>query len=221
MRKHSFNYIELLIVLAVIGILISLIFPSLKRSRIISYRSICQSNLRQAGIAHALYAYSHDKHFPVIHKGTGYRHMMGTDGDNIPYEQRPLNHVMDTRPFSECPADAGHPMFEIDNVYSEWGSSYTTPWNKNLYAIGYMSHSKKPKTIDAYEFSDKKIIMGDHPYWANREWTDPRSQWHWNGEQRRTNILFLDMHVDFFTFPREYDSFPQDEPLDPDRWNFY
>ncbi|MCM8541458.1 MAG: type II secretion system GspH family protein [Lentisphaeraceae bacterium] len=221
MKTKAFNFIELLIVIAVIGILISLIFPSLKKSRVVSYKSVCQSNLRQAGIAHALYAYSHDKSFPVISKGSGYRHMMGRSGDNVPFEERPLNSVMDTRKFSECPADVGHPMFEIDNVFSEWGSSYTTPWNKDLYGIGYMSHSKTPKSLDSYEFSDKKIIMGDHPYWANREWNDPRSQWHSNSEFRQTNLLFLDMHVNFFTFPPEYNSFPQDEPLDPERWGFY
>lgn len=221
MIKRYFNFVELLIVLAVIGIMISLIFPSLKKSRIVSYKSICQSNLRQAGIAHALYAYAHDKHFPVLENGSAYRHMMGKSGDEVPYEDRPLNLFIDTRTFSECPADIGHSFHEIDNVFSEWGSSYTAPSKNNLYGIGYFGHPQKPRTMDFYEFKDKKIIMVDHPYWANREWTDPRSQWHSNSDLRQTNLLFLDMHVEFFTFPREYNSFPDDEPLDPDRWGFY
>ena len=221
MTKRNFNFIELLIVMAVTGIMMSLIFPSLKKSQVISHRSICQSNLRQAGIAHALYAYAHNKHFPVLEKGSAYRHMMGKSGDGMTYEDRPLNKFIDTRPFSECPADIGHALHELDNVFENWGSSYTAPSRNDLYGIGYLGHPNKPRTMDFYEFTDKKIIMGDHPYWANREWNDKRSHWHWSGEQRRTNILFLDMHVDFFTFPREYDSFPTDEPLDPERWNFY
>ncbi|MCM8526028.1 MAG: type II secretion system GspH family protein [Lentisphaeraceae bacterium] len=220
MNKKFFNFIELLIVISIMGIMFSLIFPSLKKSRVISNRSICQSNLRQAGIAYTLYAYAHDKHFPIV-KGSGYRHVMGNSGDGIAYDQRPLNLFLDTRKIAECPADSGHPMFEIDNVYQNWGSSYSAPWANDLFGIGYLSHGSKPKTIDFYEVSNKKIIMGDHPYWANRIWSDKRSQWHWNGEMRRTNLLFLDMHVDFFTFPPEYNSFPRDEPLDPDRWGFY
>lgn len=221
MKSSYFNFIELLVVLSVIGILISLIFPSLKKSQAVSHRSICQSNLRQAGIAHALYAYANDKFFPVLQKGSAYRHMMGKSADGMSFAERPLNQFMDTRKFSECPADKGHALHNLDNVFENWGSSYTAPSKNDLYAIGYFGHPQKPRSMDFYEFKDKKIIMGDHPYWANRDWTDRRSHWHWSGEQRRTNILFLDMHVDFFTFPQEYNSFPADEPLDPDRWSFY
>lgn len=220
MRQKKFNYIELLVIISIMGVMLSLILPSLRKSRIISYRSICQSNLRQAGIAYALYAYSHNKHFPTV-TGSGYRHVMGNSGDGVPFKTRPLNTYLDTSKIAECPADSGHPMFELDNVYKNWGSSYTAPWSKNLYAIGYLSHPTKPRTMDFFDLNDKKFIMGDHPYWANRDWTDKRSQWHWNGELRKTNMLFLDMHVEFYTFPREYNVFPQDEPLDPKRWGFY
>lgn len=56
MKKEKFTLIELLLVIAVIGILLSLLLPSLGKSRELARRAVCLSNNKQIGMA--LFAYS-------------------------------------------------------------------------------------------------------------------------------------------------------------------
>lgn len=53
--KRKFTLIELLVVMAIIGILASLLLPSLKSSRERSRRAVCKSNLRQVYTAAFMY----------------------------------------------------------------------------------------------------------------------------------------------------------------------
>ena len=61
MRK--FTLIELLVVVAIIGILASLLMPSLQKARAAAMLKVCMSNQRQIGIASQMYAQTYDGRF--------------------------------------------------------------------------------------------------------------------------------------------------------------
>lgn len=63
-RKSGFTLIELLIVIAIIAILASILFPVFARARENARRSSCQSNLKQIGLGIMQYVQDYDERFP-------------------------------------------------------------------------------------------------------------------------------------------------------------
>ena len=58
--RHAFTLVELLVVIAVIGILASLLVPAIARASGSGRLIFCQNNLRQLGIAWMVYAQDHE-----------------------------------------------------------------------------------------------------------------------------------------------------------------
>lgn len=64
-RHAAFTLIELLIVIAIIGLLVSILVPALSRAREMSRRTLCGSNLRQFGISLLQYSQDFDSWLPA------------------------------------------------------------------------------------------------------------------------------------------------------------
>ena len=58
--KRNFTLIEVLVIVAILGILLTLLLPSLEKARRTSFSVVCKSNLREYGIGSHLYMQKHD-----------------------------------------------------------------------------------------------------------------------------------------------------------------
>lgn len=68
MKKSFFTLIELLVVIAIIGILASLLLPSLSRAREAARQAVCGSNIRQNYIKVQLYCSEDSSRYPYAAK---------------------------------------------------------------------------------------------------------------------------------------------------------
>ena len=66
-RYIGFTLIELLVVIAVIAILAALLFPVFARAREKARQTACASNLKQIGLASALYVQDYDERYALGH----------------------------------------------------------------------------------------------------------------------------------------------------------
>lgn len=72
MRRINFTLIELLVVVAIIGILASLLLPSLSKARETARLKLCMNNSKQIGLAAQIYADGFDGWILGDHYGKGY-----------------------------------------------------------------------------------------------------------------------------------------------------
>jgi prepilin-type N-terminal cleavage/methylation domain-containing protein len=54
-RRNAFTLVEILVVIAIIGLLVSILLPSMSRARAASKRAACASNLKQIGVVMRIY----------------------------------------------------------------------------------------------------------------------------------------------------------------------
>ena len=100
MKRRGFTLIELLVVIAIIGLLMSLLLPSLSRARGNAKTAVCSSNMR--GLMQAVYLYANDHKDRLV--GAGLSHGGSADG-HATWINTLKEHYGGDSLIARCPAD--------------------------------------------------------------------------------------------------------------------
>lgn len=208
--KNKFTLIELLVVVAIIGILASMILPSLAKSRAKVKTAVCVSNLKQVGVALQLFSSEGNGLLPgpmLSGYRTGYR-----DSDTSYLSMKlavfsgmpePSGTRAEHKLFS-CPSfsgtDAGDTaltayQFQTHGQNSS-GKRYMGYPNSGFHVIQTLSAVEDASAETATMEMDQVLITGT-PGWLSNISSEPRHGFRGNAGLR--TMLFYDGHVEATT----------------------
>ena len=161
--------IELLVVMAIIGVLAGLLLPVVGKAKEAGRSTACLSNLRQIGIALQLYVQDNNNRLPVMRD-----HSFATNAEptnTLPSPDVVLSNYLGSLKILKCPSDTKH-------IYDQTGASYA--WNSLL----NRQDAEHLKVMDI-DFDPHQI-----PVFFDKEAFHSA-----RGEKRGVNYLYADGHI--------------------------
>jgi prepilin-type N-terminal cleavage/methylation domain-containing protein/prepilin-type processing-associated H-X9-DG protein len=205
-QPTGFSLLEVLVVVAVIGLLLSVLLPALRMAKVTAQRVGCSHNLKQIGLGLDMYVGDNDHVYPCasdpVHRDPAYWLWMGRGwrGWIKPYvgggteTSSPLALL--------CPEDRNNPSMYESTSYAYSMSFYHSPDQINTVTDSSQTLGDKVPTylqacvrqrVDSVAMPSAKILVGE---WASSHArVDVEKGW-WNWQGAR-NFLFPDGHVNF------------------------
>lgn len=194
-RRSFFTLIELLIVIAITGLLVALLLPALLQARASARCTSCMNNLRQIGLGFQAYVQHSGEVFPAaddpvstnpaywLWMGRGWRPMLS------PYLQGEYRSFW-------CPADIAAVADYDSTSYAYSMAFYHSPEQINTLNAAADTWSNPLPVIPQYlarvKMPGQKVLVGE---WTSNHLPVPGDNgwWNWLGSR---NCLFVDGHVE-------------------------
>jgi hypothetical protein len=195
------------------------LLPALAKAKSRAYRIQCIDNEKQMGVGLTLYVDDNSDNYPAYEAWAAFGGQTGTnmlDGALTDPTNRPLNKYTVKLTIYDCPADKGDALNpqRSPNCYAAYGNSYIIVWDsQNRYGVqivggdsGVLDDAPTPpiKGTLVGKHASNKIILGDWPWFADRNINSQMSAWHNYVGQPNFNMLFGDTHAEYYKFPVNY-----------------
>lgn len=208
---HAFTLIEMLVVIAILGVLVALLAPSLSRAREAGRSALCFANQRQVELAIEQFADDQDDRFPRSQHSAFAKRELPWGRALAPYLGSDTNRWNTLLAgVYHCPTDDRSGAFSFgQNVYFELGPTDSYEGKPDT----WRRHRDVPHPAVTVLYAEN-ASAADHI--MPNFWGGPLDAVDVDQERHagRANYAFVDGHVESLNFSAIYDP-----PRNLDRWN--
>ena len=181
--RRGFTLIELIVVLAIIGVLGAILLPIFASAREKARRSSCQANLKQIGLGIMQYCRDYDENYPRLSYGS------------LPVVWQQVVHpYVKNESLFACPSNLSVGDSPVSRTAGTW------PMITRSYGLNHrVSYGDRRVSITETLKPAKKIMVaesrGSWPDYGSAWWKSDRWQQGFAGHLSTANYLFADGHV--------------------------